>query len=77
MFTFFLCFFLPIIPFWMVMPPTNLLAIFYVHALLLPGRSLKIIIPHKLIGRGTFKKDDFVGISMALLEEVHHCEDGL
>lgn len=77
MFTFFPYFFLPIIPFWIVMPPINLLAIFYVHALLLPGRSLNIIIPHKLIGRGTFKRYDFVGISMALLEEVHHCEGGL
>lgn len=31
---------------------------------------------HKVIGRGTFRMCGFVGVDMALLEKVHHCEGG-
>ena len=39
--------------------------------------SLNVIGSHKLIGSGTISRCGFVGVSVALLEEVCHCGGGL
>ena len=39
--------------------------------------SLNVIGPYKLIGSDTTMRCGFVGMGMALLEEVSHCESGL
>ena len=39
--------------------------------------SLSVIGPHNLIGSGTIRRCGFVGVGMALLEEVCDCEGGL
>ena len=38
---------------------------------------LNIIAPHTLIESGTLRRCVFVGVGVALLEEVHHCGGGL
>ena len=39
--------------------------------------TLNVIGPHNLIGYGTIRRCGFVGVGMALLEEVCHCGCGL
>lgn len=39
--------------------------------------SLNVIGPHNLIGSVTIRRCGFVGVGMALLEEVYYCGGGL
>lgn len=42
-----------------------------------PCGSFTVISLHNLIGSGIIRRCGFVGVGMALLEEVYHCSDGL
>ena len=39
--------------------------------------SLTVIVPNKIIGRGTVRRGGFAGVGVALLEEACHCGDQL
>ena len=38
---------------------------------------MAVVGPHMPIGSGTIRRHSFVGVAVALLEEVCHCEGGL